>query len=428
MNYWSPFLHFYQPSIQDAFVLKDINNTCYEPLFSMLLDNPEFKLTFNVNSILIDLLLDHGLEHSVELLKELVQKKQVEVVGSAKYHPILPLVPKKEALRQVHLQEEDLKKLFPGWEKKGFFAPEMAISPGVVSMLSKLGYDWVISSGIACPSDWLFDRIYRSPEGVKLFFRDDIISNEISFQKISVDFLVDKLNIIHDTPHYIITAQDGETFGHHIPHYEKEFLEKAMQAVVDSDEIELCWISELEDRFEIDGTIRLIASSWSTTQGDLDYNTPYPLWNHPDNPVHRIQFKFLKNVFELVYLAERLEELQDNQEMNTSRYFLDAGLHSCQFWWASARPMWSPNLIMKGAELLLRSAFNARLAILDAVIDKEILSESESLFDQNTQYYSLLLIEIMKMEQDINGKRNLQTEFFENLYLGDSNEGDYTDD
>ncbi|MFX0099293.1 MAG: hypothetical protein ACFFCS_06890 [Candidatus Hodarchaeota archaeon] len=413
--FWAPFLHFYQPPIQDTRVLKEINATCYEPLFNMLLSNPDFKITINFNTVLIDLLLDHGIEQTVNSLKELVSNQQIEIVGTAKFHPILPLIPKKEVIRQISLQEADLSTYFPGWGKKGFFAPEMAVSPGLVSLLSKLNYEWILSSGIACSSEWSYDKIYQSPEGVRLFFRDDVLSNEISFKKISVEFFLDKLKIMYDVPHYIITAQDGETFGHHFPKYESKFLEPALNGALEDEDIELCWISDLIKKFETDGKIKLISSSWSTNQGDLDYNTSFPLWNHPDNPVHRIQYKFLKNVFELVYLLENNAENEEGSK--TARYFLDRGLHSCQFWWGSTRPMWSPNLIMKGAELLLRAAFNARIGIIDGLQDKQILAESEELFDQITQYYSLLLMEITRMEQTISGKKGFSNLVFENIFL-----------
>ena len=417
--FWSAFLHFYQPPTQDVHVLKEINATCYEPLFTMLLDNPEFKMTFNVNTILIDLLLDHGLNRTVEMLKELVDKRQVEIVGSGKYHPILPLIPKQEVLHQIELQENDLKKTFPGWSKSGFFPPEMAISPGIASLLYNEGYKWVISSGIACSSEWAYNKIYQQDE-LLLFFRDDVISNEISFKKISVEFFIDKLKILYQTPHYIITAQDGETFGHHVPHYERTFLETALRLAVEDKDIELCWISDLPNHFPVDGKIRLISSSWSTSQGDINDNTPYPLWNHPDNQVHKVQFKFLKNVLELVYLLEAHKGSKDIQEATTARYFLDRGLHSCQLWWASARPMWSPNMIQKGGELLLRAAFNARLAIIDNIQDKDVIADSEEYFDQATQYYSMLLTEIMKKDQAIAGKRAEHESLFDDVFTSDA--------
>nr|MDO8087810.1 hypothetical protein [Candidatus Sigynarchaeum springense] len=401
--------------------MKDINETCYEPLFRMLLDNPDFKCTFNINTVLLDLLMDHGLTRTIDLLKELEAKKQIEIVGSGKFHPILPLIPKQEVLHQIEMQEYDLKKTFPGWTKDGFFPPEMAISPGIASLVADEGYKWVLSSGIACPSEWAYDKIYKNSDGNSyLFFRDDVISNEISFKKTSVDFFIEKLKVLYNTQHYIITAQDGETFGHHVKNYEKTFLEKAMRMAIDDKDIELVFISDLPAHFKAGGKVRPVASSWSTSQADLDYNNPYPLWNHPDNPVHRIQFKFLKNIFELVYMLEANPGAKPIQETITARYFLDRGLHSCQFWWASAtQGLWSPNLILRGSELLLRAAFNARLGIIDSFQNKSLIAESEENFDQVSQYYSLLLQEIMKMEQVVAGKRAAQETLFESLFTSD---------
>ena len=387
----------------------------------MLLDNPDFKCTFNINTVLLDLLMDHGLTRTIDLLKELEAKKQIEIVGSGKFHPILPLIPKQEVLHQIEMQEYDLKKTFPGWTKDGFFPPEMAISPGIASLVADEGYKWVLSSGIACPSEWAYDKIYKNSDGNSyLFFRDDVISNEISFKKTSVDFFIEKLKVLYNTQHYIITAQDGETFGHHVKNYEKTFLEKAMRMAIDDKDIELVFISDLPAHFKAGGKVRPVASSWSTSQADLDYNNPYPLWNHPDNPVHRIQFKFLKNIFELVYMLEANPGAKPIQETITARYFLDRGLHSCQFWWASAtQGLWSPNLILRGSELLLRAAFNARLGIIDSFQNKSLIAESEENFDQVSQYYSLLLQEIMKMEQVVAGKRAAQETLFESLFTSD---------
>jgi len=365
--------------------------------------------------------MDHGLTRTIDLLKELEAKKQIEIVGSGKFHPILPLIPKQEVLHQIEMQEYDLKKTFPGWTKDGFFPPEMAISPGIASLVADEGYKWVLSSGIACPSEWAYDKIYKNSDGNSyLFFRDDVISNEISFKKTSVDFFIEKLKVLYNTQHYIITAQDGETFGHHVKNYEKTFLEKAMRMAIDDKDIELVFISDLPAHFKAGGKVRPVASSWSTSQADLDYNNPYPLWNHPDNPVHRIQFKFLKNIFELVYMLEANPGAKPIQETITARYFLDRGLHSCQFWWASAtQGLWSPNLILRGSELLLRAAFNARLGIIDSFQNKSLIAESEENFDQVSQYYSLLLQEIMKMEQVVAGKRAAQETLFESLFTSD---------
>jgi len=121
------------------------------------------------------------LNDTIELLKNLVSENKIEIVGTAKYHPILPLIPKKEAQRQIQMNEETNRKEFGRWDKKGFFPPELAISGAIAKIIRQLGYKWVIMSGIACPIDWPYDKIYTSPNGLQLFFRDDILSNKIAF-------------------------------------------------------------------------------------------------------------------------------------------------------------------------------------------------------------------------------------------------------
>jgi len=44
---------------------------------------------------------------------------------------------------------------------------------------------------------------------------------------------------------------DGETFGHHIPNYEKTFLGKTLEIVHDKEDIEIIFISNLEMYFPI---------------------------------------------------------------------------------------------------------------------------------------------------------------------------------
>ncbi len=66
-------------------------------------------------------------------------------------------------------------------------------------------------------------------------------------------------------------------------------------------------------------------------------------------------------------LALKAVEVADNP---TSRHFasiarglLDPALHSCQFWWASKRPMWDVNMVNRGLNLHREVLLNAYKAI-----------------------------------------------------------------
>ncbi len=406
-TYWAPLLHIYQPPTQDIKILRVINKECYKTLFSILEQHDNAKFTLNINGVLIEMLYDYDLGDTMELLKNLVSENKIEIVGTAKFHPILPLIPKKEAYHQIRMNEEINKKEFGNiWERKGFFPPELAISSKVAKIVRELGYKWVIQSGIAYPVeesgvDWPYDKIFSSPNGLQLFFRDDILSNKISFKKITAkEFIKDikkkykdkKRDYKNDT--YILTAMDGETFGHHIKNYEKVFLEKTLELIAEKDDIETIFISDLDQYFPIvKKAIIPKESSWSTTYNDLLNEIPYPLWNHPDNNIHKYYWKIVKSLINLMDLADNLdltEKWEVENYYNTARWFYDRGLHSCPTWWANPQNgMWSPNLIYKGIELLMKAALNAQLALEHAGIEA-----GEGYFDSISYYHGLLLMEL----------------------------------
>lgn len=401
-TYWAPMLHAYQPPYQDVGVLRKINKECYKPLFSMLEEHENIKISLNINSNLIEMFHEFDLEDTLELLKNLVSENKIEILGTAKFHPILPLIPEKEAQNQIRLNEAINRVEFQKWERKGFFPPEMAINSKVAKFIQQLGYKWVIMSGIACPIKWPYDYIYCSPNGLQLFFRDDILSNKISFNHINAKEFVKDLNDIFkdkkepkDKDKYIITAMDSETFGHHIKKYERTFLSKVFELINSQKEIKIVFISDLDRYFPIHKE-KIIPrdSSWSTTHEDIKAHIPFPLWDHPDNSIHKLYWKIMRSLNNLMTLLENLDLTQDwevENYYNTARWFYDKGICSDSTWWANPiRGAWSPNLIYKGIEFLMRSALNAQLALVHA--NQSDLGEGY--FDSISFYHNLLLMEI----------------------------------
>ena len=100
-TYWAPLLHAYQPPTQDLSVLRKIDKECYKPLFSMLEEHDNVKICLNINGILIELLREFGLDDTIEQVQNLEVDQKLEILGTAKYHHILPLIPEKEAQRKM---------------------------------------------------------------------------------------------------------------------------------------------------------------------------------------------------------------------------------------------------------------------------------------------------------------------------------------
>jgi predicted glycosyl hydrolase (DUF1957 family) len=408
----------YQPSFQDNKVLRQIDKECYKPLFRMLEEHDNVKMSLNINAVLIEMLYEFDLSETIEQLKNLVHNNKIEIIGTAKFHPILPLIPQNEVENQIEMHEEVIRKEFQQWERTGFFPPELSISSQVAKFIRARGYKWVIMSGVGCPKDWLYDQIYSSPNGLELFFRDDILSNKIAFNDITAKKFVEQLKTNfkeekqkEDRDKYFITAMDSETFGHHIKKFERLFLSKTLELINDQKEIELEFISNLDKHFPIhEKQIIPKKSSWSTTYDDMKLNIPYPLWDHPDNRIHSLFWKIIRSLNNLMNLIENLNlknEWEVERYCDTARWFYDRGICSDTVWWANPdRGTWSPNLIYKGIELLMKSALNAQLALVHAN-QSDI---GEGYFDSISFYHNLILMELYSRTKTIKKHRNVNSQ------------------
>jgi alpha-amylase/alpha-mannosidase (GH57 family) len=360
----------------------------------------------NFNGVLTDMLIDCGHKDIIEGFCELAQRGQIEFTGTGKYHPILPLLPEKEVKRQIELNAQTNRQFFGEvYAPKGFFPPEMCYSRAILKPIVQSGHRWIVLSGIACPADWPVDVIYRvecEGQRIAVFFRDDVLSNRISFRSIEAKEFITHLEQWQGGREniYVVTAMDAETYGHHIQGWERAFLarvyeelgaqaEAVEQATVlagqhasllsngeAASRIQMVTVSQLLDLFPKGKVIEPKPSSWSTTPEDMKAGNYYPLWRDKNNQVHRLQWEHLGLCLEMV--AKALE-CADNEESKRSaaiaRGLLDRAEHSCQMWWASRRPMWDINLIHMGLLDQLRAIVNAYRAISKSGADERTKRE-----------------------------------------------------
>ena len=61
-------------------------------------------------------------------------------------------------------------------------------------------------------------------------------------------------------------------------------------------------------------------------------------WNNKDNAIQGYQWE----------LANMAINIVNRDEKQKTRELLDSALHSDQFWWSSARPWWSLEMIERG--------------------------------------------------------------------------------
>ncbi|MGH2633170.1 MAG: hypothetical protein ACRDG3_07155, partial [Tepidiformaceae bacterium] len=366
MTAWAQLLHFYQPPTQTHDVLRRVADESYRPLIRVIREHENARLAVNINGVLTELLLDHGLGDVVDGLRELAERGRVEFTGSGKFHPILPLIPEAHRRRSISENASTNRTAFgAAWQPRGFFTPELCYSPDILPAIAGAGHEWLVLSAIACPAPWTTDSVYRVHSGgrdLAVLFRDDGRSNSISFRRTDAASFVNELASLDDGhDRYVMTAMDAETYGHHLRRWESEFLGAAFAAAASTQgAVELVLPSDLLERFPMGPVIEPLPSSWSTGPGDIVDGVPYPLWSSPGNLVHALQWEIVGHCLALTDASAAHADTEASRRACTiAAERLQPALHSCQFWWASRRPMWDVPMIHRGLQLLMEVALFA---------------------------------------------------------------------
>jgi alpha-amylase/alpha-mannosidase (GH57 family) len=408
-------------------MLMKISNESYRPLLDVFTDFSHARVTVNINGVLTEMLGLSGYSDVLDKLRKLAENGQVEFTGSGKYHPILPLIPRDEVERQIRLNYQTNRSFFgDAYLPRGFFPPELCYSKDVFSPVVESRHEWIILSGIACPVAWPMDVIHRighENDKLAVFFRDDILSNKISFKDIDGKGFIEHLKRLYDGTNdiYVITAMDAETFGHHIQHWDRLFLSEVFETLEpmqnsvgamhqqkplaeqhrrlfefemgkEDRQIKIVTVTELLEIFPNGKIIEPRPSSWSTSADDIKAKNYYPLWQDKDSRIHQMQWEHLSITIDVAHKATELADSEVSSEFaGIARSILDPALHSCQFWWASKKPMWDINMVYRGLNLQREVLLNAYKAISKSSSKQDIKKEyyykvvaAHHIFDQIT--------------------------------------------
>jgi predicted glycosyl hydrolase (DUF1957 family) len=254
--------------------------------------------------------------------------------------------------RQVELNIEVNRRYFGDiYAPRGFFPPEMCYSFEVAQVLAEMGFEWVIGDEIAYDGRLGHcrpDRTYRI-EGLSefyFFFKERPVSAGLTYGRFpTADSLLAYLGERCQRREYLLTGTDGEIYGHHRPGQER-----LLEEVFEGDLLPTCTVSELLQLYPEVEVVSPLPSSWSTWEDEMAAGAPYSHWRYPGNELHELQWELTSLVVE-AFAASPEENVA-----GPARAALDQGLHSCQCWWASARPWWDTGMIERGAGLLLEAA------------------------------------------------------------------------
>ena len=343
---WANFLHFYQPYNQQKDILEAVVNQCYRPLLRGLVENKDARLTINVSGGLLEALDYKGFEDVISLFKELYQSGRIEFTSTACYHAFLPLIPKDEVIRQIKINNNVLRRYIgKDFTPAGFFPPEMGYNTGLEGILEDLGFKYILLDEISREKEIVDSPLCKiSNSNLKVVFRQrtpsNLIMSGIERDSTSLWQTLSK----YDIGSYLVTAMDAETFGHHRPGLEKAFLE-----IFNNRSIQFTQLVDIVNDVSLNSVeTGLQSSNWASSKEDILKGVQFISWNDPENTLHRWQWGLVNLMLSL------LNDINSRVEGYAQfRASADKALASDQFFWASAKPWWSVEMIESGVHAVL---------------------------------------------------------------------------
>lgn len=346
---WVNLLHFYQPPTADDKTIIEAAEKSYKRIISALKRNRQIKFTLNITGCLLSRLEILGYKELINDLKKMLVNGQIELTGSAAFHPILALLPDEEIIRQIKINEKILKKFFgQKFRAQGFFIPEAAYGVNVAKIVKQLNYRWIMLDEISADikvGRLNFSNLYIDENSnLKILFRQRQISKKYPPKVIFK--LIKELK-----SKTVITATDAELYG--LRHRDFSY---TFEKLLKRPEIKTLTASEYLAGLDRPKKITLRASSWESTKKELKNNLPYFLWCDKKNKIQTLLWQLTGSA-----IANINKYIKD-QNYFWARQHIDRGLASCTFWWASNHNFklygpisWNPDEIEKGANELIRS-------------------------------------------------------------------------
>lgn len=265
-------LHSHQPVGNFDHVFEDAYQRSYLPFLQAISRHPLIRLSLHYSGVLLQWMESHHPE-SFDLLRELVERSQVELLGGGMEEPILVMLPERDRRGQIERMSEYLTEKF-GVTPTGFWLAERVWEQGLVSELVEAGFRYVPVDDshfrfAGLSRDNLSGHYITEDEGrtLAVFPMDEYLRYAIPFAPVekSIDYLKELAEGEGTT--VVTYADDGEKFGiwpgTHKLVYEEGWLERFFGAIeANADWLKLLTFSEALEETEPLGKVYLPDASY----------------------------------------------------------------------------------------------------------------------------------------------------------------------
>ena len=265
-------VHNHQPAGNLPYIFEDSYQKAYFPFLKILYKHPTTKFTIHNSGILLEWIAKKHPEY-VSILKEMVDRGQVEIKTGGFYEPILPIIPDEDRYVQIEKLTKYIEEL-TGYVPAGMWLTERVWEPHLAQVLSKAKIKHV------SVDESHFKLTGFSKQQLRGYFITEEQNNKLAIFPISKDLrylipfspvskIIDyfKEMASEDESKLIVLDDDGEKFGGW-PNtykwiYEDGWLEQFLTALEsESSWIKLYTFSEFMEKFPPLGRVYLPTASY----------------------------------------------------------------------------------------------------------------------------------------------------------------------
>ncbi|MCC7476874.1 DUF1926 domain-containing protein [bacterium] len=211
-------IHNHQPVGNFDHVIHEACDKAYLPFLRMLLDFPGVRMGLHTSGCLLEWLQLRRPEY-FELVRELLSRGQLELLGGGMQEPILPVIPQTDAHQQLASLQAYLSEHFGDWAT-GMWTPERVWEPQMAQICGSY-YRYTLLDdfhfeGNALPED--IQSGYFSTEfegqGLKLLPISQKLRYTLPFRPVqeTFDYLRELMEASAEPP-LVVFGDDGEKFG-----------------------------------------------------------------------------------------------------------------------------------------------------------------------------------------------------------------------
>ena len=265
-------VHNHQPVGNFDRVFREGWQKCYEPFLAALEKHPRFRLSLHYSGSLLEW-LESNQPDFISRLKTLVERGQVELLSGGFYEPLLPFIPEEDAVGQVSLLNQFLRKKFL-FQPKGLWLAERVWSTHLPKTLSQTGLHFTLLDDshfrfAGLPQEEMFGYYVTEYEGhpLSLFPINQQLRYAIPFRDPGETIEALRFWATEEGNSAVTYADDGEKFGLWPGTYhwvlEENWLENFIRTLRENEEwIHLLTFSEYMEKFPPQGRIYLPPSSY----------------------------------------------------------------------------------------------------------------------------------------------------------------------